>query len=328
MATFRILHVSDLHLAQIARTINFIDTRSVRQHAVLAYKRLRGSSTTLRYRRPTSHDPAAVYNLAAHLYQNPDVDLILITGDIATTGDLSDQQTAHELLTAQPEHRWTSAHQRPTLRGAMAPVAILPGNHDRYTRIQFPFGTAGAAFDAVFREYWPAGQDAFEIGVLRKEGEWLGIVGADFTLRKGDATDALAQTGEGEVYQDILANLRSRTREMRDQIETRTGARVAIIWAVHFAPAFKGCKPLLGLRNEDALLTAAKEEQVFHILCGHTHESRTYALQVKKTYVHIYCAGTAAAYDAKHGNFIHSRDVKVLNGEIQGDIRTSDHQMT
>src|SRR5262249_32409566 len=77
---------------------------------------------------------------------------------------------------------------RATLRSLGKPVALLPGNHDRYGPLLSlpPYPPGNPAFDGVFGGSWQAGQGAQALWSRTKGGMTLVLLGADFTLRAGD----------------------------------------------------------------------------------------------------------------------------------------------
>jgi hypothetical protein len=320
VVTFRILHVSDLHLAQVGESINWIDLRPRRKAAVSAFRHAR-EGHRIHLRRPTSHDIAALQDLAEHAFSDPELDLILITGDIATTGEPDDLQAAFDFIAKPAAAGWKTSDDAPTLAAAETPIAILPGNHDRYENTRFPFGAAAVVFDDVFNEYWWAGQNASPLAILQKGNEWLLLIGADFSLRVPEyRNNPFAHAGQGDVSRHVLKSLRLLTRRYRDQL-LRRGAAASVAWAIHFAPRCPD--PLLALRNDESLITAAEEDGVHHIFCGHTHQADE---PPPIGNVHIHCAGTGSSFDSPHGNFIHTREIDVVSGTIT-DIRSTDHRL-
>lgn len=319
MATFRILHVSDLHIARVAESISWIDLRPRRKAAIRAFRHSR-EGHIVHLRHPTTHDIAALQDVAEHAFADPELDLILITGDLATTGEADDLSIAFNFIAGTPAAGWKTGSDTPTLAAAKVPIVLLPGNHDRYENTRFPFGAAAVVFDDVFNQYWWAGQNASTLAALRKDNEWLVLIGADFSLRIPEyRNNPLAHAGQGEVSRHVLKTLRLLTKRFRDHLLQRS-ATAAVAWAIHFAP--RCTNTLLRLRNDDALLAAAEDDGVHHIFCGHTHEPSETTIGT----VRIYCAGTASSFDSPHGNVIHTREIDVLNGTITA-VRTTDHRI-
>lgn len=319
MATFRILHVSDLHIARVAESINFIDLRPRRKAVIRAFRRSH-EGHPIHFRHPTSHDIAALQDVAEHAFLDSELDLILITGDIATTGEADDLRVAVDFIAGPPAAGWMTARDTPTLAAAKTHIALLPGNHDRYENAKFPFGAAAVVFDDLFNDYWWAGQNASLIAVLEKQNEWLLVLGADFSLRVPEyGYNPLAHAGQGEVSPHVLKSLRLLTKRCTEQLK-RKGMTPAVVWAVHFAPRCEDT--LLRLRNDDQLLAAAESEGVHHIFCGHTHEEGESVMGN----IEVHCAGTASSFEPEHGNFIHTREIDVTSGVIT-KVRSTPHEL-
>src|SRR5258708_1354285 len=139
----------------------------------------------------TSHDPdlAEYMAMIAHEGQTRgDIDLALITGDLARTGADDDLETAFDYVNSPAKRGWLTEEGKPTLRGTSGFVTLLPGNHDRYAGGPACF-PGGVSFDTVFAAYWGAGQGVQLLRVLTSPtgDERLAIVGADLSL-----TDAAA----------------------------------------------------------------------------------------------------------------------------------------
>jgi hypothetical protein len=160
------------------------------------------------------------------------LDVILVTGDLATTGDARDLRPAHEFVDAAPvsgrRAPWLTAAGKPTLQAAGAPIVLLPGNHDRYQGLTKNAG--GTQFDAFFANYWktssrgqlPASPSVQTLVVLQGgTGEKLAIVAADFTLATNADADAsrggwFAYLGQSKAYQVIVDALKKETADQRN----------------------------------------------------------------------------------------------------------------
>jgi len=308
-------------VARVAESINFIDLRPRRKALVQAF-RLSRTGHAVHLRRPATHDIAALQDLAEHAFSDAELDLILITGDIATTGDREDVNAAFDFISRPTAGGWMSDRNTPTLAAADAPIVLLPGNHDRYENTKFPFGAAAFAFDDVFNEYWWVGQNASFLAGLEKEGEWLLILGADFSLRIPEyRKNPLSHAGQGEVSPHVLKSLRLLTRKCRERLK-RKSMTPAVIWAIHFAP--RCTDTLLRLRKDERFLAAAEADGVYHIFCGHTHEPAVPPPPMGN--INVYCAGTASSFGSPRGNHIHTREIEVVNGTIV-EIRSIDDQL-
>jgi len=314
MTIFRVLHLSDLHFAATAEAVNFVDVpRS--QLATEMVSRLRKKTTEITFRYPTTYDPSAAEDIAIVAFLDTELDLILISGDISTTGTRSDLVVAKEFITATPARGWLSERNFPTLVAANVPIALLPGNHDRFRRASFPFGTGGTEFDEQFNEHWWVGQNASLLGLLKKDSDWIAFVGADFTLHE-KTLDPREEAGRGHVSEHILKSLRLLTKRVRESVQQRYEKSPAVAWVVHFAPEFEGLDEFLVLENDAVLIAAAAEDSVNHILCGHTHEKRVYQARTQRS-VTVHCAGAASAYKAPQGNVVQIVEFHAEQGVIQ-----------
>ena len=165
-------------------------------------------------------------------------------------------------------------------------IHLMPGNHDRFTRWYQGYGPGGTLFDSVFQKYWDVGQGVSSF-VL---GESLGIVMADLTLTSMLHSTAFAGGfwGQGKAYVERIAFMKVQTALLRAR-----QPNIAILWAVHFAPAFERLAENLRLIDDNRLIEAAEDSGIGHILCGHTHEQRRYSVG-KNQPVTIFCGGAAS----------------------------------
>ncbi len=302
MDTFRLLHVSDFHFAVRPRMIEFPDTPAALQDLAVTRGRLC----------PSSHDPDLAEAAARFLYRHPNrFDVVLATGDLATTGHPDDLAVAYEYFFAPPVLAWWGRSGGPTLQAGQAPVRVLPGNHDRYQG--WYLGPGGCEFDRTFAPAgWQSGQRAQTLIVLEGErGEKLAIIAADFCLASYyDATGPWGYLGQGKVYPGVLQALREATCRQR-----QGHGAIGIAWAVHFPPAFADIDPDLMLHDEQLLLDEAAGLGVEHIFCGHTHEARQYT-RAGSALVQVHCAGSAAQYVTRCGNALHDTEIDVDAGRV------------
>jgi predicted phosphodiesterase len=280
VSSIRLLHLSDLHLA---------DTRRLLGPDFVKY------FTSPLISRPGNAEAAKVVAVTAYEYKE-EIDSIIVTGDLANTGWRSDLLKARAFVgdprVEEPAPRVDSLGPIGKL------VHLIPGNHDRY---RMPLPTAGGvAFDDVFDREWskrdvecPWGP-GWEKGMARQGVKRVRLATdppitalmADFTLRHQDLTIRAPRTwqeayGNGRVNRAMAVKLGELT-----EAANRDGDHV--IWISHFAPWFKGLDSLLRLLDEDELLAAARAGNVSHILCGHTHVPRRY----RQGDLEILCAGS------------------------------------
>ena len=198
------------------------------------------------------------------------VDVILLTGDMAESGSIASQSEAFAFVhgkQAPSKYFWqlSDARGRPTLRSSQLPILLMPGNHDRFDGVRRQPG--GTTFDRVFAEegHWTVGQGVQVREIELEVGARLAFVFADFTLRSSDGErPAKERLGRGRVYDAVLSQLKSKTREVRADVGG------AIAWAMHFMPG-QTPDPSIRLERWELLLDAAKEHGVKLLFCGHTH---------------------------------------------------------
>jgi predicted phosphodiesterase len=292
MALFRILHASDPHMA--------------------AQPFMAGGSSTFRWPpkvarhwRQTSHDPAPLRAFVNFAHHNRDAfDAVLVSGDLATSGDRTDLDAAYQLYTAPPANpnvSLTPAGEPTLVHWAQAnKLDLLPGNHDRFRSARQLYRPGGRFFDRVFcpnagLRFWCARQGVSH-GVAIRRGNWVvHVVKADFTLHRGDGGQRFywlpGWFGQGRVDQTTLDQLVAATNRARNDIEQRHWKPVTL-WAIHFDPLTMDQKLLL--LESEKLVHAATNLKVTAVLCGHTHESNLKPL-AQTTFVYA-CGTTAQAY--------------------------------
>jgi 3',5'-cyclic AMP phosphodiesterase CpdA len=289
MGKFTVLHASDLHLAKTPDRAGFPGWFHVR----------RGLPTLL-----ASNGSAHPYALARFVFDHKP-DLVLISGDIATSGSRENLLVASELIDSTPFRRYVNANRRPTL--AKARRVLIPGNHDRFHG-NAPYLPNNLAFDGTFRRHWRNSRvNTLVVLKHRADSTLLAVIGADFSLRRRrDATYPLfGYLGQGRVYGGTLKALQAETKRVQGKYEA-----VEIIWAVHFPAQFPKLARALKLIDGGKLLSAAKAMKVQYILSGHTHVPSDYS---PLSGVEVLCAGTAMEFGS-HSQCIHMREFDVSSG--------------
>jgi 3',5'-cyclic AMP phosphodiesterase CpdA len=291
MDSIRILHASDLHIADIARLRSPLDA-----------PKFRNFLRAVRYKAAaTSYDPNILRAFGEFVRKQTDLRAIVLTGDIATTGDDKDLIKAFKFIdgpasTANPAFPY-SFYVEGSLEGIDIPIFLIPGNHDRFEKTFKIFEPGGMGFHAIFSKYWDRDVQPFPV---LDEGELtVAIIGADFSLRtsRDCRVPLLNKYAQGKVYSDVLDEMVAVTRRTRN--ETWSPAMV-VLWAIHFPPDYPGEPRVMRLLNSRHFIKAANECGVEAILTGHTHKQLTY--RTPRMNFQVYCAGTASEYQARYGH--------------------------
>ncbi len=303
MAIFRLLHASDLHLSRAPFQVGIPDSLE----AVLRAIRM-GRWPGGRIRAVSSHHPDIAREFARCAYSLRDfIDAIVLTGDLATTGDGRDLRRAHTFIDAPAANGHLAADGEATLKGAGKDVVILPGNHDRFEAL-FPYAAGNLEFDDVFQTYWRAKQGVQRAWEGAREGEWLVLIAADFTLDDGDngSIPVIGHLGQGRAYASRVETLRAATLQARVDHPGCT-----VLWLMHFHPLVYGVLELLDAGN---LAMAVQGLSVGAILCGHTHQFQKAAAIGGCP---IFVAGTATQFHAPQGNDIQLVEVETSRAATQ-----------
>lgn len=279
MATFRILHISDLHICK------HLDIRQISKRAI-------GSmSEALRNFTFASYCPKKLSRFVRFVRRIKDsLDAVIITGDVATTGRWFDLQQALGVVKEISE--------------VGVPLVLLPGNHDRwmphfrdhdFVFRSWGYDPGGTDFYQVFGEFWEKDVRIFQ---KEKDGFTVAIVAADLSLRQPDDCefyDRISKLtnkhGQGKVYSDILQNMVDATFAAQ---RPDSDNNVVTLWAVHFPPFYPNIESHLKLIDEDLLVEKASQLGVLAILAGHKHAALPYPSPDKS--FHVFCAGTLTEY--------------------------------
>jgi len=255
----------------------------------------------------TSYHPLALDSLVNFVLSQSELDAIILSGDIATTGFEHDLLKAKEFLDGPP----AGAHAAglSVLANIGPPVWILPGNHDRYTYTgqEWFFSPGGTLFDQVLSNHWSGKVKAYP--PLRNAGNRLSVLtlAADFCLKKSSDSTRLHRfnkLAQGRVYEEVLVALETETLSQQEQERLNfPNHEILTLWAVHFPPAFEGLSTSKSLLQANDLVNKAEELDVQALLAGHTHIHKDYPAT---RYVRVLCAGTATSNDnaTKHCQII------------------------
>ena len=326
MATFNILHLSDFHFAAQPYTGNVLSQGWRRKvHSIF---------TQNAGRAPPAHNPhradaiaRLAFNRADRLQRAGDrLDVLIVSGDLATTGIDVDLKAAHDYLDAPPHSAWyrqpppgdTHGPAHATLKNIAHNVFIVPGNHDRFKNVSCDAG--GNLFDQIFKDYWNNVQYCVRGEVISKTDpktgkiEQFALVGADFCLRNNsDALIPLLHKGRGCVYQDISDELERKTQALRG------GAGMVSIWVTHFPPegsiAWKEV-----LLDYHLVKQASLNSSVSLFLSGHIHKKDEFR---SISGAPVWSAGSATQYSEPNNNWAHFIELEIDGGKLLKATRTN-----
>ena len=290
MASFRILHLSDFHFCLEANRRNLQDL--FRRPKIKTFNQVKKNKS---YFVPSSYDPLLAEAVARFVWERREtIDLIIVSGDCATTGLKEDLEVAARFIKSQPSREYRTARNEGTINFGI-PVLVLPGNHDRYVDNSMNPGSQN--FERHLSPPWRV-KEGLGIGVdwveIVDDNEQLIFAAGDFCLRKiEDAEGVKGYLGQGKAYADTIACLSSLTALKREE---RPNA--ALVWVVHFPIE---SSYMVKLIDGDKLSAAAEKLGIPVILAGHLHERRR---RVYST-VHEWLAGSACSVDNEHGNWLH-----------------------
>ena len=323
MTIFRLGHITDLHFSTREGWLCPGDgSNSPSDFGKRAYRHIvradiRRSISDLFH--PSGYSADAAQNLFHSLAKEaPSLDAVIITGDLATTGEAVDLQIAANFLGGTPPTWWNNRRGGiPSLIAQGVPVVTLPGNHDRYDGL---FQPRSRKFEKFFGMYWD--MDIAEISfspnpilsetgrvrytTLERDGVVLGVVMADLSLDDAHSGSGLGGfIGQGRAAAKILEEMIQSTKIIRLGTESER-MQSAVIWAVHFPPEFPGLDLELALLQGQDLVEAADQSGVSVLLAGHTHESISYtAVSSGGHELNIICSGPSCGM-SEHGNFSYS----------------------
>lgn len=299
MSPVRILHASDLHIAEVGNITSPFDGFTPGNVYDSAVNIILAST----------YDPAVLQRFADFVYQHAargDLDAVIMTGDIATTGVVEDLRTAGYFIKTPPDARLGSQSllRGPTLRGANCHVWLLPGNHDRYQG--FGYFPGGKQFDVEFAAEWRGPVQSYRPIITSDLS--VAVIAADFTLHSvSDSDRLLGWLGQGKAHIRVLDRLEAETRRVAGQCRLQSTAPLCIIWAVHFPPDYPRNSKYLKLLDGDMLIQRANGCGVRAILAGHTHDPVKYRRPAMK--FDVFCAGTTTQAFAPEGN--HFRIIEI-----------------
>lgn len=261
----------------------------------------------------SSYRPEVSEQFARFVHFNKDaIDLIVLSGDLATTGLASDIKSAFDYFVINPNWRfgYSQSHYRPPIDDSI-PTVVIPGNHDRY---RDSVGRAGGNnFDLKFDGLWPIGRLKSKRVSYNAVGaeEQIIVIGADFTFKLN--SDAIGQRGNrtarilgrGICHDDVLKDLISITTTLKSE-----NPNAAIVWATHF-PVGMVEDDALALVNWEYVRDAAIANGIQVILAGHIHEKK----RIDHSGCVVFVSGSCCAVD-----FIDNHCFSLLEFETEREI--------
>ena len=171
--TYRILHISDIHLWNFTwNPLLWLGKRGLGL-ANLALRRAR------KFRREEM--PHLLLAL-----EEDDADHLVVSGDLTTTSLPSEFDDFRRTFEG-----WLTGPERAT---------VLPGNHDRYTQATY----RKRVFDSLFGEYCGGGRLPF----LKRLAEGLDLIGFDTSVPRPLSARGLVQAADVEKLTTLLAKVR------------------------------------------------------------------------------------------------------------------------
>ncbi len=292
-ADFTFIHLSDIHLCVEPNRKNILSygPREIDTLIAQLKRRRKPKFRSLLY--PATYSPETLSGVARFCADwSEEIDAVLISGDLCTTGTASDLNVGANFLSSPFLRGVLARNYFPSISETAPEIILIPGNHDRYAN---NLGEPNSvAFDLKFSEYLPNFSNRVGYAVFEKDGFCLCFAVADFSLRsKADAIPPL-HFGRGKVYDDVLEGLGRVTSELRVKHKN-----CQVVWLVHFPPYDCGFE--LKLIDSEYLLNASIDYDVKYLLCGHTHVSKKEVTSALTTY----CAGSSAGIDVFPNNEVH-----------------------
>lgn len=309
MASVRILHASDLHIASQPNITSPADRFTPGTVKDAAIKRMLASS----------YDPSVLLSFGQFVYKQVQrglLDAIILTGDISTSGSQEDLQKAADFVYEPADFGfgWQTETGDARLGDVGVPIWILPGNHDRYDTSLIGYVPGGELFDEMFSASWNG--PVMSYGPIPKGNLTVSVIGVDFNLRRTkDCDRMLGWLAQGKVYDEILNRLEVTTKALPPD------ARGCVIWAMHFPPAYPRVSSYLELLESDLLVLRANECNIRAILAGHTHDAVKYRRSNMK--FDVFCAGTVSQDFSPEGN--HFRIIEI-NLDDTGNLTLSSEE--
>lgn len=274
--SFRIAHLSDLHLSRHPNVFGFNEARGLRAKlGILLNAAIGGDFGRLM----GSYDMGALraLNRALQVIRASDrpFDAAIITGDLATTGLIQDLAVARMYVSGNTVAGGADISNHP-YPFSSHPVCILPGNHDRYgDRWMRP---VSAVFESgrTFGERWactfPVHSSTRSVVnsflLAQRDDAKLAIVAADFSFpAEAPPRSPWTYLGKGFANPAIISQMVEETRRLKAD-------GCSVLWATHFPADDRPKDKSLELLGARKVVEAAVTEKVPLIFSGHTHHAQ------------------------------------------------------
>lgn len=255
----RILHFSDIHIQHPRCSSPFSDVFS---------KRFVGAMNLELRRRQRFAENETKLNALSVFAQQEAIDLVIGTGDYTALGDLSELQSAKELI-------------KPLTQAPLGFIT-LPGNHDVYTRQS----AKEKRFEQCFGEFlvsdlphYTVQEESFP--VVRLIGEHLAVVVINSAIAHWQIwrSDGFVSEAQLDSLQNILND---------PLVESRF-----VIFAIHYGLYRADGTPdhfRHGLRNAEELIRIFRKAPYAMVIHGHIHHR--FFLPKAHCGIPIFCAGS------------------------------------
>lgn len=305
MSDFLFLHISDLHLCEIANRINALTLMGDPPAHSLHYREDVKFYPTY----PSSFDRDLANAAAAFIDEvGSDYDAIILSGDLATTGLYRDLEVGEFFLNAKEARPYNPETFLRPIGSFADKVLFLPGNHDRY---KDSYGQPWSFnLEIKIKNHWSPKKMDVNYRIFENNGHQIAIFLVDFSLRcsaDAEAPIAINRYGRGKAYHDTMERLTAEVAIVRN-----TYKNIKIAWATHYPAGIK-CQSYLSFIDEEHFISCAYKHNVSFILAGHLHRSE---ILCEPQQVPVLCAGTLCSIDQSPESYAHSIEINVSQDSI------------
>src|SRR5215467_2374046 len=132
---FSYIHLSDFHFCIEPKRNNALTLMKRRPRVMIdTFVNQIEDTSFSSFAKPASYNPDILSGVAQFCYERAKItDGIIVTGDLATTGMMSDIGVAYAFIADPAANGFMSGLFSPTLNHPGVRIHVLPGNHDKYT---------------------------------------------------------------------------------------------------------------------------------------------------------------------------------------------------